>query len=344
MMPVLVSDLSSKPSTIKSGVAIFFLGLAVSLFLSGPMIDGLGTRRSFWISFMLFLGGTVVCSLSNDAAILLIGRFIQGSALGVIQILSKSLLTLHQDRAELLSVYSMLINLSAPVSMLLSSALLYFFPWQACFIFLFTLATLTLAYGVYHIPEDATEPSEKRPLVDHLKIYYALIKTRCFVMLVLSYALFFSIMAPYYVTTSYTLVTVLHYKMHVIGLIGGIFSSVNLIGSYCYLHVEKTRWKSYIIPISFVATALSTLALYCLTFIYPLSLNALVYPLLLSCFVGSLMYPQLNATIISQFENHKNMTLSAMASFHSHLVLTQTAQLMLVQVVMAAVFYRLATR
>ena len=126
LMPILVIGLSAHPQEIKLTVSVFFLGLAISLLCAGPLIDALGEGKTFWLGLSVFLIGTFICFFSATVLIMMVGRFVQGLALGLLQILSKSLLASNASRSKTFALYQILINVAPPVAMLITSIILFF--------------------------------------------------------------------------------------------------------------------------------------------------------------------------------------------------------------------------
>ncbi|WP_133128514.1 MFS transporter [Legionella nagasakiensis] len=354
LMPILVVSLSAQPQLIKLTVAVFFFGLSVSLFFSGPLIDTVGTLKSFWLGLLVFLIGTVICVFSENVYIMMTGRFVQALAVGILQILSKSMLASSSERTTLFVIYRILVSFSPPTAMLATSLILYFFSWQASFIFLLILSLCILGIGVYGVGEDTAKLRPKTHLKTHLKTYLTLFKEPGFIPIILSYSVVSAISAPFYVTVTYTLVHVLHYQPHVIGLISTIFTVIGIAGTSISLRVEKTRFKQDVMRIGFGLSFLGCFLLLLCAALFPPSILAFVLPLMWYIFGSNFFYAKFNTYIIEQFEHiSKNIALSSMAigiafmsslatfisSFHGHETLTKTASLMFSMVVLSIGFY-----
>ena len=356
LMPILVIGLSAQPQEIKLTVSVFFLGLAFSLFCAGPLIDALSESKSFWLGLSIFLVGTLICFFSRGVYGMMVGRCVQGLALGLLQILSKSLLASNPSRSKTFALYQILINLAPPIAMLITSLILFFFPWQASFVFLLIISVFILWPGL-HREQAVSSPSLKTIRFSaYFKIYWELFKDRRFLPLVISYSLATAIPAPFYVTATYTLTTVLHYQVHVIGLITAIFSVMGIAGTYISMLVEKTKYAQYILAVGFSLIILGCFLLFICALLFPPSIILFVAPLVFYIFGASFFYAKFNTLLMESFESiSRNVTLSAMAvcvalissiatllaSFHGHETLTQTSRLMLIMAVVSTCLYGL---
>ncbi|ETO93951.1 MFS transporter [Legionella oakridgensis] len=354
LMPILVVGLSSQPQLIKLTVSVFFFGLSVSLFFSGPLIDTLGVPKSFWLGLFIFLIGTVICAFSEDVYTMMVGRLVQAIAVGILQILSKSMISSSSERTTFFVIYCIFVSFSPTIAMLATSLILYFFSWQASFVFLLILSVFVLGIGVYGMEKNTEQPSLKKHGKIRLKTYLILLKETGFIPLILSYSTVNAVSAPFYVTITYTLVHVLHYQPHVIGLISAVFTVVGVIGTSLSLLVEKTSYKRHVMNIGFGLSFLGCFLLFLCAVFFPPSILAFVLPLAWYILGSNFFYAKFNTYIIEQFEHvSKNIALSSMAigtaavsslatficSFHGHETIMKTAFLMFGMVVLSIGFY-----
>ena len=179
-------------------------------------------------------------------------------------------------------------------------------------------------------------------------------KDRRFLPLVISYGVSSAIQAPFYVTATYTLTHVLHYQVHVIGLITAIFAAMGIAGTYISMLVEKTQYERYILGIGFSLGILGCFLLFVCALLFPPSVILFVAPLVFYVFGVSFYYAKFNTLMMVNFEGvSRNVTLSAMAvcvalvssiatlmaSFHGHETIVETARLMFVMSIMSAFLY-----
>lgn len=78
--------LDTTPASSTWVVTITLLSAAVSMPVSGRLADMLGKQRMLAVCALLLLAGSVVCALSHDLVPVLVGRSLQGCAMGFIPI------------------------------------------------------------------------------------------------------------------------------------------------------------------------------------------------------------------------------------------------------------------
>ena len=356
LMPILVLGLNAQPQEIKLTVTVFFLGFVISLLCSGPFLGRLGEKNAFIAGSSIFLIGTMICFFSSTVHTIMCGRFIQGLALGLFKILAKSVIASSIERTKNFAVYQTICSITPPVAMLITSFILFFFPWQAAFIFLLIISIFIFWLGLYGAVANQSPSTEPEGFIVHFKIYWILLKDKRFQPLIVSYGLVYAIMGPFYVTSTYTLTHILHYPVRVIGLITALFTAASMVGAYASILVEKTKFEDHILAVGFSLALLGVLGLYICALLFPPSIISLVVPLLFYCFGKNLFYAKLNVLFMNNFEsNSRDVTLSAMAicialttsistlftSFHGHETFAQTARLMLIMVILSIGFYKL---
>src|SRR6187402_1675038 len=77
-IPSIRSDLHASPSQLQWVIDVYTLVLASLLMLSGAMGDRFGRRRVFQIGLVVFLTGSVLCSLAPNIDALIGARLLQG--------------------------------------------------------------------------------------------------------------------------------------------------------------------------------------------------------------------------------------------------------------------------
>lgn len=352
LIAILIISLKSNPQWVKFSVAVFFFGIAISLFLSGPLIDQLGIKKNLKLGLWVFIVGTIICIVSTNIYLLMIGRFIQALAVGLLQTASKSILATSSNRTLLFSIYRTWVNFSPAIAMLITAIILYFLSWQASFIFLLLFACYLL-YKTHHLNEfKETTPQSTR---NYFKIYQTLAKEKGFLALILSYSLVHTILVPFYITASYVLLHVLHDQPYVIALMTGVFTVVSILGSEASVFVESTRFKKYIIEMGFGLAFVGCFIFFMGTLLFSPSVLMFIVTLFTAVFGNNLFYARFNHQIMERFGHiSNNVTLAFMAvtiavlsaittligSFHQ--TITETAFLMMMMALLAIIFYRSA--
>lgn len=77
-LPVIARDLNESPVALKLALTSYLLSLAVFIPISGWMADRFGARTVFRSAICVFMGGSILCALSDSLAGFVAARFVQG--------------------------------------------------------------------------------------------------------------------------------------------------------------------------------------------------------------------------------------------------------------------------
>lgn len=119
-------------------------------------------KKLFTVTMTVFLLGTVISALAPNFTVLLLGRLIQASAVGVNMPLVTNVLTiiapLHK-RVLALGIAGIIINLGPAVGPTLSGIILEFYSWQMLFIILIPIVVFTIIATQFWV-EDVIKPTQ----------------------------------------------------------------------------------------------------------------------------------------------------------------------------------------
>ena len=142
-LPAIRTAFGTTNHLMQLSLAIYMFGFSVSQLFYGPISDHLGRKKPLTIGLAICMIGTLLCQLSSNVSLLIIGRFIQGAGAGSGAALYLSITSDVYQGNRLAKIGSFL-NISRVVllacSPLIGSYLLRAFHWKACFIFLFVYA------------------------------------------------------------------------------------------------------------------------------------------------------------------------------------------------------------
>jgi len=77
-LPVMARDFAVSPPSMSIALTSYLLALAIFIPTSGRLADRYGSRTMFEIAILLFIAGSVLCSLTTSIAFLVIARLVQG--------------------------------------------------------------------------------------------------------------------------------------------------------------------------------------------------------------------------------------------------------------------------
>jgi EmrB/QacA subfamily drug resistance transporter len=77
-LPMIATDLHESPIALKLALTSYLVSLAVFIPVSGWMADRFGSRTIFRAAIAVFMGGSILCGLSDSLAAFVVARFLQG--------------------------------------------------------------------------------------------------------------------------------------------------------------------------------------------------------------------------------------------------------------------------
>lgn len=118
-------------------------------------------RRLFTVTMTIFLAGSVVAATAPNFALLLLGRLIQASAVGINMPLVTNVLTVIipiEHRGLALGLAGIIINLGPAVGPTLSGVILEYFHWRMLFIILIPIVIITIIATQFWV-QDVLKPA-----------------------------------------------------------------------------------------------------------------------------------------------------------------------------------------
>lgn len=159
-------DLAAQtPNDRQLAVTMFFVGLAVSQIVYGPLSDSFGRRFGIFLGLGIYLMGTALCLVSESLPALVAGRIIQGIGAAGPRIVANAIIRDRYSGRPMARVSSlvMMVFIVVPVfAPLLGQGLLLLMPWRGIFWFLALFAAICCAWTVFRL-EETLPPARRSP-------------------------------------------------------------------------------------------------------------------------------------------------------------------------------------
>ncbi len=173
-------DLAAEtPNDRQLTVTMFFLGLAVSQIVYGPLSDSFGRRFGIFLGLGIYLVGTMLCLFSETLPMLIAGRIIQGVGAAGPRIVANAIIRDRYSGRPMAQVSSlvMMVFIVVPVfAPLLGQGILTFAPWRGIFWFLAFFSLLCFVWSAVRLeeslPQEARKPFRLSPILDALRIVF----------------------------------------------------------------------------------------------------------------------------------------------------------------------------
>lgn len=167
-VPLIASALEVPPLSMKSVLSAYTLSLAVFIPISSWMADRFGTRRVFAAAIATFTLGSLLCGLSNNVALLVFCRILQGCGGAMMVPVGRLTLVRTFHKSELVRAMSFVAfpALIGPLLGPLAGGLIVeYFHWRMIFFVNIPIGLLGLYLVYKHLPDYRAKRSDKLDLL-----------------------------------------------------------------------------------------------------------------------------------------------------------------------------------
>lgn len=169
-LPHIMRDLNLDANVVQWLQSIFMLVNGIMIPITAFLIERFTTRRLFLAAMGLFGLGTLVCALSPNFALLMVGRILQGFGAGIIMPLMQTILFLIfpvEKRGAAMGMFGLVIAFAPAIGPTLSGWLVDRFPWRSLFYVILPIVIIDIIVA-YFILINVTEQKYRK--VDILSI------------------------------------------------------------------------------------------------------------------------------------------------------------------------------
>ncbi|EPV4676612.1 Bcr/CflA family efflux MFS transporter, partial [Escherichia coli] len=141
------ADLQTPASAVSASLSLFLAGFAAAQLLWGPLSDRYGRKPMLLIGLTIFALGSLGMLWVENAATLLVLRFVQAVGVCAAAVIWQALVTDYYPSQKVNRIFATimpLVGLSPALAPLLGSWLLVHFSWQAIFATLFAITVVLI--------------------------------------------------------------------------------------------------------------------------------------------------------------------------------------------------------
>ncbi|MGB3866063.1 MAG: multidrug effflux MFS transporter [Xanthobacteraceae bacterium] len=150
-LPQIGRSLDVSTATVTSAITVFLAAFAIGQLVVGPLSDRYGRYLPVVIGFIVFIAGSIWCTLATDLPNLLLGRVVQALGACATSVLSRAIardLFSGEALARTLALIMTAMAAAPGFSPLLGGALDNYFGWRSEFAFVAIFASLAaIAYA-----------------------------------------------------------------------------------------------------------------------------------------------------------------------------------------------------
>ncbi|MEJ7559789.1 MAG: MFS transporter [Pedobacter sp.] len=162
-LPAIARDLNESPLNMQNAIISYVLTLAVFMPVSGFLADKFGTRKVFIFALVLFIAGSLFCSLAHNLTQLVIARMIQGVGGSLMTPVGKLALIRTFPKKDLLKAmnFAIIPALIGPVlGPLVGGYLVDYLSWHWIFLINIPMGILGILLSLRYMPD------YKSPIID----------------------------------------------------------------------------------------------------------------------------------------------------------------------------------
>ena len=292
------ADLQTPASAVSASLSLFLAGFAAAQLLWGPLSDRYGRKPVLLIGLTIFALGSLGMLWVENAATLLVLRFVQAVGVCAAAVIWQALVTDYYPSQKVNRMFETimpLVGLSPALAPLLGSWLLVHFSWQAIFATLFAITVVLILPIFWLKPTTKARNNSQDGLT-----FTDLLRSKTYRGNVLIYAAcsasFFA-----WLTGSPFILSEMGYSPAVIGLSYVPQTIAFLIGGYgCRAALQKWQGKQ-LLPWLLVLFAVSVIATWAAGFISHVSLVEILIPFCVMAIANGAIYPIVVAQALRPF-------------------------------------------
>ncbi|CAD5690315.1 Bcr/CflA family multidrug efflux MFS transporter [Escherichia coli] len=292
------ADLQTPASAVSASLSLFLAGFAAAQLLWGPLSDRYGRKPVLFIGLTIFALGSLGMLWVENAATLLILRFVQAVGVCAAAVIWQALVTDYYPSQKVNRIFATimpLVGLSPALAPLLGSWLLVHFSWQAIFATLFAITVVLILPIFWLKPTTKARNNSQDGLT-----FTDLLRSKTYRGNVLIYAAcsasFFA-----WLTGSPFILSEMGYSPAVIGLSYVPQTIAFLIGGYgCRAALQKWQGKQ-LLPWLLVLFAVSVIVTWAAGFISHVSLVEILIPFCVMAIANGAIYPIVVAQALRPF-------------------------------------------
>ncbi len=163
-LPTIAADLNVNPLSLKLALTSYLVSLAIFIPPSGWVADRYGARRVFAAAVLVFLAGSLACTLATSLSGFVVARFLQGMGGAMMVPVGRLIVARSTPKAEFVGAMAWLTTpaLLGPVlGPLVGGVIVTHYPWQWIFLINLPVGVVCLGLALALLPREA--PREVGP-------------------------------------------------------------------------------------------------------------------------------------------------------------------------------------
>lgn len=152
------------PNDNQTLLSTIFLGMSLGLIFYGPLSDSYGRKKIIYLGIGIFICGTVICLVSTNFTLMLVGPVIQGFGGASCRVVSIAMI---RDRfegvemAKIMSLITMIFIIVPAIAPSIGQVILLFAGWKMIFTFGLVVSLISVTWMHTRLPETLVAQDRK---------------------------------------------------------------------------------------------------------------------------------------------------------------------------------------
>jgi DHA1 family bicyclomycin/chloramphenicol resistance-like MFS transporter len=301
-LPMVSSYFHVDKSLVQLSITYYMLGAGLMQLIAGGISDSFGRKKPFLIAALIYFFITLFISLSNNIYQLLVLRFIQGIAVGMMVVPIRSVipdLFAGRELYKMMGYMTMAWSVGPIVAPAIGAYLQQYFSWKANFYFLAIYSLLGFIWVLFYLPETSLHRHPFQ-VTKIFKRYKEILFHIDYLNGLIINGLLYSITILFAVVGSFLIQTELHYSVVQFGqitLLVGLSWFIGTITNRFTMNIDfqlKTKF-------CFWMMLLASLIMLLLAIFLPVNIYSIVVPVLILTWLGGIVFPNYFARSVALF-------------------------------------------
>lgn len=315
-LPQLVQYFHTSPQVFKVSVTLNLIGFSVSQIFWGPFSDRFGRRLALIAAFGVAIVGTVLAMLAVNIEMYLLGRFVEGFAVGCAAPVGRAVMADKLEKVTLAKVYAWyaIAGILPPaVGPVIGGYILVYFGWRYIFLFFLLLAVMYIIALWRWMPETNDSPLSKIDVGCISRTVRSILKSKQFWVYALIYALINGYMIAYYAAMPFWYVSQFHLAEDVYAWLAFVPIAAYIASSMMTNKLLNKFSMNRLLMVGLLIALTVGVVTIVLNFISKPSIVILTLLMSLFSMASGIVTPMTNASLMCQFRD-KVTILSALLS------------------------------
>lgn len=300
-LPDMMRDLSLTGQQAQLTLTLWFLGSASLPILVGPITDRYGRRRVLLAGGIVYIFASILCAVTTQLPLLLVGRFIEGSMMATMLVPGYACIHELFEQKQAVRILALMgsISVLAPaLGPLLGGFLLLVTSWRGIFWFIAAWALLAIVLLSKWMPQDREENKQKHNIKTLFAQYARIVTNKQFMLNMSVLGLIMSGWIVWISAGPLLVIDAFHFSAVAFGVIQAFVFAAYILGNYCVKHLMERITVSHLIKIGLTVTLCGGLLVLVAALQFPTTFYPFLFAMIFYSFGSALCFSPLNRMII----------------------------------------------